>query len=548
VVAIREAMQSLRAFGAVFTNANLRRLQIAGIGSTIGGWAYGVGLAVYAYDTGGAKWVGYVYAARFGSAALFAPWLAVIVDRTSRRRVMVVADLLRVGLVGAMCLFAAAGSSIWPVLALAVAASIVSTVFGPALGALLPSLVETPEELTAANAVMNTVASVGMFAGPALAGAVLALSGPAAVFGLTAAAFLWSAVNVLRIPADHPPTASEPTSVASALLGGFRAIAEAPALRVVVGLTSAQTLVAGAFEVLLVVAAFRLLHSGSGGVGWLNAAVGIGGVLGVVAVAALAGRRRLAGDLGLGVLLWGVPLVLVAVWANLGFALLLFAVIGLGNTIVDVAGMTLLQRTADDEVLGRVFGILESVVLMTIALGALAAPGVIALLGVKTTLVVVGLFLPVLLVPIWPLLRRIDSAARVPTEALALLRGIRIIAPLPPPVLERLAAAATNVHVPAGTAVFEQGDPGDRFYVIAAGRAAVEVDGADTATLGPGDFFGEIALLRDVPRTATVRALDDLELCALERDDFIAAVTGHAPTHEAAESIVSARLPAGASL
>jgi MFS family permease len=548
VAAIREAKQSLRAFGAVFTNANLRRLQIAGVGSTIGGWAYGVGLAVYAYDTGGAKWVGYVYAARFGAAALFAPWLAVIVDRTSRRRVMVVADLLRVGLVGAMCVVAAAGSSIWPVLALAVAASIVSTVFGPALGALLPSLVETPEELTAANAVMNTVASVGMFAGPALAGAVLALSGPAAVFGLTSAAFLWSAVNVLRIPADHPPTVGEPTSVGGALLGGFRAIAAAPALRVVVGLTSAQTLVAGAFEVLLVVAAFRLLHGGSGAVGWLNAAVGIGGVLGVVAVAALAGRKRLAGDLGLGVLLWGVPLVLVAVWANLGFALLLFAVIGLGNTVVDVAGMTLLQRTADDEVLGRVFGILESVVLMTIALGALAAPGVIALLGVETTLVVVGLFLPVLLVPIWPLLRRIDAAARVPTEALALLRGIRIFAPLPPPVLERLAAAATSMPVPAGTAVFQQGDPGDRFYAIATGRAAVEIDGTDTATLGPGDFFGEIALLRDVPRTATVRALDDLELYALERDDFIAAVTGHAPSHEAAESIVSARLPAGATL
>ncbi len=548
VAAIRGAIQSLRAFGAVFANTNLRRLQIAGIGSTIGGWAYGVGLAVYAYDTGGARWVGFVYAARFGAAALCAPWLAVIVDRTSRRRVMVASDLLRCGLVGAMCIFAATGSSVWPVLALAVAASIVSTVFGPAVGALLPSLVETPEELTAANAVMNTVASVGMFAGPALGGAVLALSGPAAVFGVTTATFLWSAVNVLRIPPDHPPTASEPASVGSALLGGFRAIAAAPALRVVVGLTSAQTLVAGVFEVLLVVTAFRLLHAGSGAVGWLNAAVGIGGVLGVVAVAALAGRKRLAGDLGLGVLLWGVPLVFVAAWANLGFALLLFGVIGLGNTIVDVAGMTLLQRTTDDDVLGRVFGILESLVLMTIAVGAVVAPGVIALLGVRTTLVVVGLFLPILLVPTWPLLRRVDAAARVPVEALALLRAIRIFAPLPPPVLERLAAATTQTHVPAGAAVFVQGDRGDRFYAIAAGRVAVEIDGTETATLGPGDFFGEIALLRDVPRTATVRALDELELYALEQDEFIAAVTGHAPSHEAADGVVAERLPVSAAL
>src|SRR5205823_3206644 len=164
----------------------------------------------------------------------------------------------------------------------------------PAQGALLPSLVTTPEELTAANAAMNTVASVGMFAGPALAGALLAVSGPTAVFVGTAGSFLWSALCVMLIPRDESPAREEPPPVLSALLGGFRAIARTPALRVVVGLTSAQTVVAGAFEVLLVVVAFRLLHGGNRAVGWLNTAVGLGAVLGIVAVAALAGRKRLA--------------------------------------------------------------------------------------------------------------------------------------------------------------------------------------------------------------------------------------------------------------
>jgi CRP-like cAMP-binding protein len=162
--------------------------------------------------------------------------------------------------------------------------------------------------------------------------------------------------------------------------------------------------------------------------------------------------------------------------------------------------------------------------------------------------VIVGGFLPVLLVPIWPLLRRVDAAARIATEPLELLRAIPMFSLLPPTVLERLAGLAAEAKVPAMAEVFAQGDRGDRFYVIAEGAATVEVDGAESSTLGPGDFFGEIALLRDVPRTATVRSVHDLRLFALERDDFIAAVTGHAPTREAAESVVAERLPAGAAL
>jgi hypothetical protein len=313
-------------------------------------------------------------------------------------------------------------------------------------------------------------------------------------------------------------------------------------------LTSAQTLVAGALEVLLVVLALRLLHGGNGTVGWLNTALGVGCLVGVVAVAALAGRKRLAADLGLGVLLWGVPVALAAVWTNVGFALVLFALIGVGNTLVDVAGATLMQRSADEEVLGRVFGVLESLALATLALGALVAPGLVSALGSRGAMIATGAFLPVVLALTLPSLRRVDAAAHVPTEPLALLRTLPLFAPLPPTVLERLASAAVEVRVPAMAEVVTQGAAGDRFYVIRSGRATVEVDGAETGGLGPGDFFGEIALLRDVPRTATVRALEPLDVYALERDDFLAAVTGHAPSRAAADAVVAARLPAGAAV
>lgn len=541
-------VESLRAFGAVFANANLRNVQLAGIGSTLGSWAYGVGLAVYAYDHGGARAVGLLYALRWGAAAFAAPWLSLLADRGSRRRVMVAADLSRALLLGAIAALVLAGAPYLLVFATAVVVTCISSVFQPAQAALMPSLVETPDQLTAANVVMNSVSSVGMFLGPAVGGVLLVLGGPGTVFVATAATFVWSALCLLRLPVDAPAVGTEGATHLSELLAGFRAINESPALRVVVGLTSAQTFVAGALEVLLVVLALRLLDAGDAGVGWLNTAVGVGCLFGVVAVAALAGRKRLAGDLGLGVLLWGLPVALAAAWLNLWFALVLFAAIGIGNTLVDVAGVTLMQRTASEDVLGRVFGILESLILTSLAAGALVTPALVSWLGPRGAFVAVGAFLPAVLAFSWPALRRVDARARVPTEPYELLATLPMFAPLPRTLVERLAAAASEVVAQPQDAVVTQGAGGDRFYVIRSGRAAVEVDGARRGELGPGEFFGEIALLRDVPRTATVRALEPLELYALERDDFLAAVTGYAPSRAAAESVVASRLPAGAAV
>ena len=539
---------SLRAFGRVFQNPRVRNVQLAGVGSTLGTWAYAVAIPVYAYQAGGARAVGLLFFARFVLAALAAPWLGVLADRWSRRQLMLSADLVRFLIFVGMTASARSGGSAYVVYALAVLSTIVSGAYAPAQAALMPSLVDTPDELTAANLVGNTIGSVGMFAGPALGGVLLALSGPSAVFALNGALFVWSAAFVLQVPRDEPPERAERPRFLPELMAGFSTVLHRPALRVVIGLSTAQTLVEGALEVLLVVLAIRLLDSGNAGVGWLNTAMGIGSVVGALVVAAMAARRKLAGGFALGILLWGVPIAIAAAISSLAPGLVLFGAVGIGAILCQVNSVTLLQRSAENEVLGRVFAVLESLMLGSMALGSLLAAGLVSLLGARGSLLATGLFLPALLVPLWPSLRRIDAEAEIAEEPLELLRRIEIFAQLPEAVLERLAAGATPIAAEAGQVVVSRGEAGHHFYVIAVGRAEVELDDGATRELGPGAFFGEIALLRDVPRTATVRAVEALQLYAVERDAFLAAVTGHAPTLAAAENIVTTRLPAGALL
>jgi MFS family permease len=536
---------SLRAFARVFANPSVRKVQLAGLGSTLGTWAYAVALPVYAYHAGGARAVGLLFFARFVLAALAAPWLGVLADRWSRQRLMLSADLIRCGIFAAMTVVASAGGNAYLVYVLAVTSTIVSSAFTPAQAALLPSLVESPEELTAANLVGNTISSVGMFAGPAIGGVLLALSGPTAVFALEASLFLWSASFVVRVPRDDAPERTERSRLLPELTAGFATVLRQPALRVIVGLTAAQEIVEGALEVLLVVLALRILHSGNAGVGWLNTAMGIGSLAGAAVVAVIAARRRLAGGFALGILLWGAPIAVAAAVSTLAPGLVLVGLVGTGAILVQVNGITLMQRSAPNEVLGRVFAVLQSLMLAAMGIGAVAAPELVSWLGPRGALVATGAFLPVLLVPLWPALRRIDATAAIPDEPLELLRRLEIFAQLPEPVLERLAARASAATAMAGEPVVSRGDAGERFYVIAEGHAAVELDGGESRELGPGDFFGEIALLRNVPRTATVRALEPLQLYAIAGDDFLAAVTGHAPTLEAAESVVVSRLPSG---
>jgi MFS family permease len=309
----------------------------------------------------------------------------------------------------------------------------------------------------------------------------------------------------------------------------------------VVGLFSAQTLVNGAFGVLITVSAFDLLDLGASGVGYLNAAVGVGGIVGGLISLALVGHKRLATTFGVAVAGTGAPLLLVGGQPSTAVALIAFGLIGFANIICDVSGFTILQRGTPSEVLARVFGVLHSLIYATVAAGAVIAPVLVNAFGVRWTLVVVGLLLPILAILTHASLVRIDREPADP-RGLELLRNIPMFSPLSPPVLEQLAAGLAPVSASAGEEIIRVGDHGDRFYVVSSGEVEVFVDGRPPKREGEGTYFGEIALLRDVPRTATVRAATDVELYALDRDDFLPAVTGHAGSAQAAEAVIGARM------
>jgi MFS family permease len=540
---LRERLrESSRAMREVYRNPSLRRLQLAWAGSIIGSWAYAIALVVYAYRHGGASAVGLVGLIRWLPAAAASPFAAILGDRYPRVPVMLAADLLRAaGLAGmAVCVFTHA--PIEAVYALAAAVTVTTTAFQPAQAAILPSLARTPEELTAANVSSSTIESLGFCVGPALGGVLLAVSTVWVVFVVTACTFLWSALQLTGLlRTTEPALQRERSHLADEAVAGFRAIAHDRRLRLVVGLFSAQTLVNGAFSVLVAVSALELLKLGSSGVGYLNAAVGVGGLIGGLVSLTLVGHRRLATTFGIAVAGTGGPLLLLGAFPNTGVALLVFGLIGLAIIVEDVSGFTLLQRNTPSDVLSRVFGVLHSLFYGTVALGAILAPVLIDAVGVRWALAIVGSLLPGISVLTHASLSELDASPSRDRE-LELLQSISIFAPLSPPVLEQLASRLAPVQVSAGEEIIRQGEHGDRFYIVAAGEVEVVLDAGPPRREGPGSYFGEIALLRDVPRTATVRAATDAELFALDREDFLGAVTGHAGSAQAAEAVVGSRL------
>jgi MFS family permease len=537
----RRLGESSRTFAEVFRNRDLRRLELAWSGSIMGQWGYEIALAVFAYRAGGAMAVGLVGLVRLLPSAVAAPFAALLGDRFPRGRIMVAADLARACTMAAAAAAVLGGAPPAAVYGLAAITAVTGTAFAPAQSALLPSLARSAEELTAANATSTTLESVGFFVGPALGGLLLAVTSVGAVFAAAAGTFLWSALVLGRIGSEGGSDGVRADTIVGEALAGFRAIWRERRLRLVVGLYGMQTLAAGILRVLLVVTALRILRLGPSGVGFLNSAVGVGALAAMIVVLALIGTS-LGSQFRLGILLWGLPLILLGAWPNVAAALVLFGILGVGNTLVDVAGLTLVQRAAPAEVRSRVFGVLESVFLGTIGIGAILAPLLVAGLGARGALIATGAGLSGLLLLSWRRVASVDAGAAVPGFVLDLLREVPIFAPLPPVTLEQLASRLERVKVTAGEDVFRRGDRGERFYVIGAGEVAVMPEDRPPVTLGRGGYFGEIALLRDLPRTATVTARSDLELYALGRDVFIAAVTGHAPSAEAADAVISTRI------
>lgn len=513
-------------------------MQLAWVGSLLGTWAYVVALSVYAYGHGGASAVALIVVLRMIPTALVAPLAAALADRFPRRLVLVGSDVVRAALMGAAATVIATGGPAWLVYALATLTTVSGAPFRPAQAALLPKLAKTPAELTAANVASSTLESVGTFAGPAIGGVVLAATNAQTVFALNGASFVWSALLVLAIRVDEPVSKERRRGRAtgSELTAGFRTILADRSITLLIALYTLQTLIAGALGVFATVAGLRLLHGDAATVGYLNGGVGAGGLIGGFLALALAARGRLAADFGVGVALFGAPLALIGGFPHLVPALIATGVVGIGNSLVDVSAVTLLQRVVPDEVLGRVLGAMWGLLIGAFGVGAFLAPLLIHLFGVRGGLFAAAAILPAAALASARRLRRLDTITPKPV-LIELLRGVEFLTPLPPATLERLAMSLSEVRFPAGATVIRKGDPGDRFYIVEDG--VVDIEGN---IFGPGSSFGEIALLRNVPRTATVTAHTDVILHALERDVFLAAVAQHESSSTAADAVIARRL------
>jgi MFS family permease len=527
---------------AAARNANVRRVQLAWGAAIAAEWAHFVALGVYAYDEGGATAVGVAGLIRLLPAALVAPFAASLGDRFRRERF-----LLAMALVGAAALAGSAAATFagqrWLVFALGAVVGLSSTLIRPALQALLPSLARTPEELIAANGATSTIESLGTLIGPVAAGVLVSLADVGVVFLSGSGALLAGAVLLARVQVEGRIELA-PTGRAEGgrmVVAGFAAIARAARTRLLFGLVIAQTFVRGCLNVLIVVAVFQVLDGSAADVGYLTAAIGVGGLAGALGSMALEGRR-LAVVFGVALVFWGLPLVLIAPRPDFLAALVLLAVVGAANSVEDVAVFTLFQRIVPDELLTRVLGVLWGLAMGAVALGSIAAPVLVDVLGARTAFVFVGAILPVLALLTYGRLVEIDNAA-APAAELDLIADVPMFAPLSIAAKERIAARLVPVAVPAGEQVIRAGEAGDRFYVVGSGALEIDAPGRRVSA-GRADYFGEIALLRDVPRTATVTATADSVVYALERDDFLAAVTGHSAAHAAGRDVVEARLAA----
>jgi len=330
--------------------------------------------------------------------------------------------------------------------------------------------------------------------------------------------------------------------IVAELSGGLRVLGADPHTRVVVLVLGLSTMLVGILDVLGVVLALEVLDAGEQGVGLISGAIGAGGLLGAAIAISLVGRHRLLAPMLIAAAVVGLGIGIAAPVPVLGVVLVGFLAGGVGKSVFDVAGRTMLQRVAPDATLTRVFGVLEGVTMASLALGTLVAPVLVQLLGPAGALAVSAAIVPFVTLAMRGPLARADASGVVHEEELALIRAVPMFAPLRVTVLERLAQELDHLRVHAGDDIIREGELGDRFYLIAEGQCVVLIGGRAVTVMRVGDGFGEIALLNDIPRTATVRALTDVELYVLDRAPFLEAVTGQPRSRAAAQALVDQRL------
>ncbi len=529
-----------RVVEVIARNRDLRRVQIAFAAFNGAEWAVWIAMLVYAYGRGGATAAGLVAFAQMVPATLFAPFASVLGDRYRPARVLTLGYLLQAAAMGATATVLLLDGAAILAYACAAVATTAVTMTRPTMAALTPGLCRSPEELTASNVVSGWSESVSVLVAPAIAGLLLATAGPGWVFLVMGVAVLGGALMVAGIagPGANP---SSGTSVRKELGEGFAVVIREPAARTLVGLLGAEQVAIGMLDVLYVVLAVSVLGMGDGGAGYLNAAFGLGGALAIAVTAALVGRARLMPAIVSALVVWAAAFALMAALSTAVAAMIVLVLAGAAHSLFDVAGKTLLQRTAPPDVLARVFGVLEGLMSAGLAIGSVLAPLLVHLGGSTAAIIGTGALLPVLALLIGRRLFALDASAKVPVVEIGLLRSLRLFSALPPPALEGIARNLEPLSAPAGTAIVTQGDEGDRYYAIAEGEVEVRIDGAVVATLGRGEGFGEIALLHGVTRNATVAALTGVQLYSLEKEPFLEVLTGHPASMASAAEIVAER-------
>jgi len=424
-----------------------------------------------------------------------------------------------------------------------------ASVFRQVQAALLPWLARTPDELTHANTAVSVMQSAAMLVGPAVAAGLLVVSTPQAAM-LAACGF--TAIAAVVLGGVRPLSSKAPVRGAGLLkqlkldmAAGFEAGVRRRGVLPLVIPAAAQTFARGVLGVLTVTIALSVFDLGSAGVGWLTAALGVGGVLAGPIAAVLVRGHRVARCFAAGVAGWGVPMILLAFTHARYWPYLMFGLIGVANVFDDAGVYSALQQVIPSRLIGRALAMRRAVLLLSMGLGSIAAPLLIDAWGARTALITAGLLLVAIVALSVPSLTIIDHRISVPGPDLALLRRVSFFGPLPFALVEHLASELQSATYEPGDVIIQDGQPGERFYMIAGGRARVCKDGKELRQMGTGDSFGEIALLRQVPRTATVIAMSSLEARTLTREEFLAAVTGNAASAEGADEVVSARLEAG---
>lgn len=534
----------MAALRIVWGSADLRNLELAWLTFNVAEYAFVVGIGVYAFESGGAVAVGVVTLIRTAPALVSGPIAAVFTDRLRRERVMRAGLLGRVAasaVIVALLQFEGADALVY---LFAAVDTVAGSLFWPAHTALIPELGRSANELTATNAVSQIMENLGTLIGPAVAAVALAMGSLSAVFSVGLIVLIIGVVAAGRVSSDRIVGSTAAGSPLADALRGLRYVRRHRDVRAVVGLWTLEASVVGMTEVFVVLAALEITGMGDPGVGILNASLGMGGLLGAMALTTVRRGYPFGRFLGVALALYGTALVApgLGVGPPAVVALLAFAFVGVAQGFVDVSAQTLLQRLVPEDYLGRVLGSFEGLYWGALGAGALVASLLAVWLSTETAIVATGVVLLATAAAGRATLRRVDHELEVPVAELELLESVPGLDALPVPTLEFLVRTLDRLEASVGEHIVIQGETGDRVYIIERGSADVVVDGLPVASLEAGDAFGEIALVNGQPRMASVVITEPAALLALHGDVYLGAVTGHVRSEIAVTTVIVARL------